>query len=267
MPSPQPVAHPELFAHPEPSPGTEPAPRPDPWSPSGSFPSAEDAPRPDPWSSAEPEPRPELSAEDTHPKTPIPAIPPTGDDPSFGDGSWVPLRYRRHELPAPHSPIAGQPLPVPPPATAAEATPVPQAEPPIEPPTEPRARPAAASATAQPEPEQLTQWPQTSERSATRTGGRRRRSVQLADLLTEAMMAYQTVQDTNEARQNPVAQDSSAALPGPTSLPAPLEGSVGLDPAVGDEQGYSGPTRHRGDTHFGDPRWHGTRWDSSDERP
>jgi hypothetical protein len=88
--------------------------------------------------------------------------------------------------------------------------------------------------------------------------------VQLADLLTEALMAYQTAQDTNEARQNPLGQDPSASLPGPTSLPTPLAGPVGLDPAVGDEPGYPGPTRHRGDNQFGDSRWHTTRWDSDD---
>ena len=181
---------------------------------------------------------------------------PKRDDPSFGDGSWVPLRYRRHELPAPHSPIGGEPLPVPSPTAPAE----PVAEPEPHRPPRPDAAAAAQSAPAQPAPVQ----PQ--ERSTTRPSGRRRRSVQLADLLTEAMMAYQTAQDTNEARQNPLGQDPSASLAGPTSLPTPLAGPVGLDPAVGDEPGYPGPAR-RGDPHLGDSRWHTTRWDPSDERP
>lgn len=99
-----------------------------------------------------------------------------------------------------------------------------------------------------------------------RTGGKRRRSVQLADLLTEALMAYQTAQDSNEARHNPLGEDTPSSLPGPTSLPSPLAGSVGLDPAVGDEPGYRGPTRHRGDTHVGDAQWHTARWDPSDDR-
>jgi hypothetical protein len=81
--------------------------------------------------------------------------------------------------------------------------------------------------------------------AATRTGGKRRRSVQLADLLTEALMAYQDAQDSNDARTGLSAGDP--ALPGPTSLPTPL---VELDPAVGDEPGYPGPARHRGD-----PNW------------
>jgi hypothetical protein len=96
--------------------------------------------------------------------------------------------------------------------------------------------------------------------------GRRRRSVQLADLLTEALMAYQTVQDTNDARTNPLAADPSSSLPGPTSLPTPLAGPVGLDPAVGDEQGYPGPARHRGDPQPGESRWLTTRWDPTEER-
>lgn len=173
-----------------------------------------------------------------------PPPPAKSDDVTFGDGTWVPLRYRRHELPVPHSPIASQPIPVPPPAEPVEQ---PAPEP------EPETAPAAATSHRE------------REHPATRTGGRRRRSVQLADLLTEAMMAYQTAQDSNEFRHNPLGQDPSSSLPGPTNLPAPLAGSVGLDPAVGDEPGYAGPARHRGDTHLGDSRWHATRWDSSDD--
>lgn len=105
------------------------------------------------------------------------------------------------------------------------------------------------------------------ESSATRTGGKRRRSVQLADLLTEALMAYQNAQDSNDARNNPLGADPSASLPGPTSLPTPLAGQVGLDPAVGDEPRYSGPARHRGDPQLGESRWLTTRWDPNDERP
>jgi hypothetical protein len=88
----------------------------------------------------------------------------------------------------------------------------------------------------------------------------------LADLLTEALMAYQTVQDTNDARTNPLGADPSSSLPGPTSLPGPLAGPVGLDPAVGDEQGYPGPSRHRGDTQSGDSRWLTTSWDPTEDR-
>lgn len=184
------------------------------------------APAPEP-AAAEP-----TTAEPAAPEPPRPDATRPDDGP-VGDGTWVPLRYRRHELPVPPSPMAAQPVPVPPPADPADTVDKP-------------ARPDVARAPEQP-----------------RAGGKRRRSVQLADLLTEALMAYQTAQDTNEARQNPLGQEQS--LPGPTSLPAPLAGSVGLDPAVGDEPGYAGPARHRGDTHLGDSRWHTTRWDPTDD--
>ncbi len=92
-----------------------------------------------------------------------------------------------------------------------------------------------------------------------RASGKRRRSVQLADLLTEALMAYQDAQDSNDAKTSPLATDP--ALPGPTSVPTPL---IGLDPAVGDEPGYPGPARHRGEPNPGDSPWRGSRWD--DER-
>ncbi|HKN96288.1 MAG TPA: hypothetical protein VJX10_04145, partial [Pseudonocardiaceae bacterium] len=95
---------------------------------------------------------------------------------------------------------------------------------------------------------------------------RRRRSVQLADLLTEALMAYQSAQDSNDAKNNPFV-DPSASLPGPTSLPGPLARPVDrLDTAVGDEQpGY--PARHRGDPRSGDSVWLTAHWEPSDERP
>jgi hypothetical protein len=96
-----------------------------------------------------------------------------------------------------------------------------------------------------------------SERKPEPRTGRRRRSVQLADLLTEALMAYQTAQDANDARNDPLGPDTS--LPGPTSLPEPLAGSAGRDVATGDR-----PTR---DTRLGDSKWLTTRWDPSSDRP
>jgi hypothetical protein len=93
--------------------------------------------------------------------------------------------------------------------------------------------------------------------------GRRRRSVQLADLLTEALMAYQTAQDANDARNNPLGPDPSTALPGPTSLPEPLAGSAGRDVAIGDRPSYPGQR----DTRSGDSRWLTTRWDPTSDRP
>jgi hypothetical protein len=99
-----------------------------------------------------------------------------------------------------------------------------------------------------------------------RTGGKRRRSIQLADLLTEALMAYQSAQDSNEAKNSPLV-DPSASLPGPTSLPGPLARPVErLDPAVGDPlPGH--PARHRGEPPSGDSAWLTSRWKPSDERP
>jgi hypothetical protein len=88
--------------------------------------------------------------------------------------------------------------------------------------------------------------------------GRRRRSVQLADLLTEALMAYQTAQDANDARNDPLGPDTS--LPGPTSLPEPLAGSMGRDVATGDR-----PSQR--ETRLGDSKWLTTRWDPSSDRP
>ncbi|HEX5114312.1 MAG TPA: hypothetical protein VFW65_03845 [Pseudonocardiaceae bacterium] len=114
----------------------------------------------------------------------------------------------------------------------------------------------------EPQPEQQAKPPD----QPPRTGGKRRRSVQLADLLTEALMAYQSAQDSNEAKNNPVV-DPSASLPGPTNLPGPLARPVErLDPAVGDPlPGY--PARHRGDPPPSDSVWRSRRWKQSDERP
>jgi hypothetical protein len=153
-----------------------------------------------------------------------------------------PLRYQHPipELPAQPSPQLSQPSPppVPPQPIAAESD-------------------AERTSPLQPESQQA-------EPPAARTG-RRRRSVQLADLLTEALMAYQSAQDSNDARNSPLGADPTSSLPGPTSLPEPLAGPVGLDPAVGDEPGYPGPARHGGDSPLGDFRWHTTRWEPSDE--
>ncbi|HEX3648421.1 MAG TPA: hypothetical protein VHV49_08330 [Pseudonocardiaceae bacterium] len=98
-----------------------------------------------------------------------------------------------------------------------------------------------------------------------RRTGRRRRSVQLADLLTEALMAYQSAQDSNEAKNNPLV-DPSSSVPGPTSLPGPPARPVDrLDQAVGGElPGH--PARHRGDSQSGDSGWLTARWKPSDER-
>ena len=81
--------------------------------------------------------------------------------------------------------------------------------------------------------------------------------MQLADLLTEAMMAYQSTQDSPE----PAGARSSA------ELPEPQAGPVGLDPTVGDEPGYPGPARHRGDPPPADSRRLGSRWDMPGDRP
>jgi len=95
---------------------------------------------------------------------------------------------------------------------------------------------------------------QESERKPEPRTGRRRRSVQLADLLTEALMAYQSAQDANDARNDPLGPDTS--LPGPTSLP----GAIGRDVASGDRPNQPG---------LGDSRsqWLTTRWDPSGDRP
>jgi hypothetical protein len=95
---------------------------------------------------------------------------------------------------------------------------------------------------------------QESERKPEPRTGRRRRSVQLADLLTEALMAYQSAQDANDARNDPLGPDTS--LPGPTSLP----GAIGRDVASGDRPNQPG---------LGDSRsqWLTTRWDPSSDRP
>lgn len=128
---------------------------------------------------------------------------------------------------------------------------------------------APADIPAQPDPAPL---PPRHSDEPQRTGGKRRRSVQLADLLTEALMAYQSAQDSNDAKNNPLdpsasLADPSASLPGPTALPGPLARPVDrLDAAVGDEQpGH--PARHRGDPRSGDPAWLSARWKRSDERP
>jgi hypothetical protein len=71
-------------------------------------------------------------------------------------------------------------------------------------------------------------------------------------------MAYQTAQDANDARNDPLGPDTS--LPGPTSLPEPLAGSVGRDVATGDRPSPPG----RGDSRS---QWLTTRWDPSGDRP
>jgi len=150
-------------------------------------------------------------------------------------------QWQPQELPAQHSPIADPaPLQVPPPTTPIEAALATEG---ADERTEPIREP-------EPEPEQP--------KPAVRTG-RRRRSVQLADLLTEALMAYQTAQDANDARNNPLAQDPSSGLPGPTSLPEPLAGSAGRD--LGRDVASGGSTR------IGDSRWLTTRWDPTTDRP
>jgi hypothetical protein len=118
--------------------------------------------------------------------------------------------------------------------------------------------PAASTLRPLPEPVEPVAAPDAGQAGAdqtppVRTGGKRRRSVRLADLLTEAMMAYQSAQDSNEAVGN-------AELPGPRARP------VELDPAVGDEPGYPGPARHGGDTRASDSRWLGSRWDNPGDR-
>jgi outer membrane biosynthesis protein TonB len=128
------------------------------------------------------------------------------------------------------------------------------ARPPAEPPQRPVEPPAPPVADTDERPVQPSE-PQP-ETAAPRVGGKRRRSVQLADLLTEAMMAYQSTQDSTET----TSATSSAELPGPQVRP------VGLDPAVGDEPGFPGPARHRGDTQSGDSRWLGARWDKPGDR-
>jgi hypothetical protein len=107
---------------------------------------------------------------------------------------------------------------------------------------------------------------------------RSRSNIRLADLLTEALMAYQDVRDAADpGSANRFNIDPSAGLPGPTSVPTPPTsspttiptppmslserlagsvGSVGLDPAVGSEPGYAANPRHRSETpsHVGDQR-------------
>jgi hypothetical protein len=174
-----------------------------------------------------------VSFQDFEHLEPLPSLEPLALEPS------APLPGA--ELPAPHSPLTGRAVPVPPPARPQEP-----ARP--EPPTRPnRVQPPAAQ--GEPDP--------------TRPSGRRRRSVQLADLLTEALMAYQSAQDSNEATDNPLTTGPSTSLAGPTSLPGPLARPAGLDPAVGDEPG---PARHGGETHQDGSRWITTRWNPSDER-
>ena len=73
-------------------------------------------------------------------------------------------------------------------------------------------------------------------------------------------MAYQTAQDANDARNDPLGPDTS--LPGPTSLPEPLAGSLGRDVATGDR-----PNQPGRDTRLGDSKWLTTRWDPSSDRP
>lgn len=151
------------------------------------------------------------------------------------------VQWQPRELPVQHSPIVDPaPLPVPPPNNPIEAAlAIEGADERTEPIREP-----------EPEPEPA--------KPAVRTG-RRRRSVQLADLLTEALMAYQTAQDANDARNNPLAEDPSSSLPGPTSLPEPLAGSAGRD--LGRDVASGGGTR------IGDSRWLTTRWDPTTDRP
>jgi hypothetical protein len=190
----------------------------------------------EPLPQAEPEPEP--AAEHRRPALGEPMA----TDP-FGD--WAPLRS---QLPTPPAPV--QPAPVP--QLPAQHSPI-------------QSQPIHVPPPAEPETQQDKQQDRQQDNPSLRTGGKRRRSVQLADLLTEAMMAYQDAQDSNDGKQNPLGPDPSASLPGPTSLPGPLAGPVGLDPAVGDELGYPGPARHGGDTQRGDARWLTTRWDP-DER-
>jgi hypothetical protein len=111
----------------------------------------------------------------------------------------------------------------------------------------------AARAVVEDEPTEPLPEQQSEPKPEPRTG-RRRRSVQLADLLTEALMAYQSAQDANDARNDPLGPDTS--LPGPTSLP----GAVGRDVASGDRPGQPG---------LGDSRsqWLTTRWDPTSDRP
>jgi hypothetical protein len=159
-----------------------------------------------------------------------------------------PMPFAIPVVPAQHSPFPDRPsAPLPAPAAATEDEP-----------TEP-VREAAAKAT-QPDPPAEPRR----ETPTVRTG-RRRRSVQLADLLTEALMAYQTAQDANDARSNPLGPDPSPSLPGPTSLPEPLAGSIGRDTSIGDRPG--GYAARPSDTRFGDSRWLTTRWDPSSDRP
>jgi hypothetical protein len=193
---------------------------------------------------------------------------------------WEPATEQRsyqNPLPVQHSPIADPPpLPVPPPARPVESRPADGDDERTEPLRElPRSEPARnePARTESPEDDRAPE-----SKPAARTG-RRRRSVQLADLLTEALMAYQTAQDANDAHNNPLSQDPSSGLPGPTSLPEPLTGSLGRDVATGDRPAPGtagsgtagpstpGPATPGRDTRIGDSRWLTTRWDPTTDRP
>jgi hypothetical protein len=223
---------------------------------------------------------PDTTLQDTGPLDAVPSdpAPPQHDE-------QPPLRYQQqgpqqqgqqqeHQqqqpgqvLPSQHSPLPTRPpVPVPSPTApvepsrpAALAEQNERTEPLRSADTDTQARPLELDEPEpEPKPEPEPQAP------AVKQPGRRRRSGQLADLLTEALMAYQTSQDTDNS---PLGPDPSPSLPGPTSLPEPLAGSMGLDPAVGDEHGRGGPTSQRGDTRFGESRWLTTRWDPSADLP
>lgn len=158
------------------------------------------------------------------------------------------VRWGDTPLPAQHAPIVDPPpLELPPPAVPVEMSAFAGSDDRTEPLREPEAEPEEPA------------------KPVVRSG-RRRRSVQLADLLTEALMAYQTAQDANDARNNPIGHDPSSALPGPTSLPEPLAGSMGRDVASADRPpsppGPAGPPNRIGDSH-----WVTTRWNPTTDRP
>ena len=90
---------------------------------------------------------------------------------------------------------------------------------------------------------------------------RSRSDIRLADLLTEALMAYQNVRDTESDPATGLDPDSSSGLPGPTSVPDPLAVTFDLDPAVGAEPPPPGMSRHRGEDRPGNQRRNAPRWD------
>ena len=82
-----------------------------------------------------------------------------------------------------------------------------------------------------------------------------RSEMRLADLLTEALLAYQNVRDTEPDANSATLReaDSSGVQPGPSSVPEIGAINYGLGRAAGEP-------RHRSEERATDPRWGLSRW-------